>query len=114
MLWIVWAACKPYIETQLVPPFALRYDTDGYYTPRDGKEYAHTGVMGYARIRWVDMDAYDAVAAGRGNSPAGGNGGLNDDVTAKLAQLLIGLDLTPHQMQQLQDGLGDSGLLDRK
>ena len=70
--------------------------------------------MGYARIRWVDMDAYDAVAATRGSLPATGSGGVNRGLTEKLAQLLIDLDLTPAQMQQLQSGLADSGLLDRK
>lgn len=83
---------------------------DGFYVPEDGKEYAHTGVMGYARIRWVDMDAYDAVAATRSSSPAAAGKGLSE----KLAQLLIGLDLTPSQMQQLQAGLGDSGMLDSR
>ena len=36
---------------------------DGYYTPKNGKTYAHTGVMGYGLLgRWVDMDAYEAAA----------------------------------------------------
>ena len=85
---------------------------DGYYAPKNGIEYAHTGVMGYARIRWVDMDAYDAVSATRGSS--GGDDGVSKDVSAKLAQLLIGLDLTPSQLHQLQAGLAESGLRDRK
>ncbi len=85
---------------------------DGYYTPKNGIKYAHTGVMGYGRIRWVDMDAYEAtVAARRRSSPASES---NHDLTAKLAQLLIGLDLTPSQVQQLQAGLADSGVLDRQ
>ena len=84
---------------------------DGFYTPKNGIKYAHTGVMGYGRIRWVDMDAYEATAAARSSSS--GSGSINHDMTAKLAQLLIGLDLTPSQMQQLQASLADSGLLDK-
>jgi len=83
---------------------------DGFYVPTDGKEYAHTGVMGYARIRWVDMDAYDAIAAKRSNSQASADAAL----TTKLAQLLINLNLTPAQMQQLQEGLADSGMMESR
>ena len=87
-----------------------RYDMDGFHTPKNGIQYAHTGVMGYGRIRWVDMDAYEAAAAARSSSAASGGGALDHDLTTKLAQLLIGLDLTPSQMQQLQAGLADTKL----
>jgi hypothetical protein len=85
-----------------------RYNQEGFYTPKDGIEYAHTGVMGYGRLRWVDMDAYDVVASTRSSSASTGGA---SDLTTKLAQLLIGLDLTPAQMQQLQSGLAGSGLV---
>ena len=91
--------------------FVCRYNQDGFYTPKDGIEYAHTGVMGYGRLRWVDMDAYDAIATTRSSSAS--TAGASNDLTTKLAQLLIGLDLTPAQMQQLQSGLADSGLLEK-
>ena len=93
-------------------PTRHRYDLDGYFTPKNGVMYAHTGVMGYGRLRWVDMDAYEAAAATTRSS----SDGASDDasVVSKLAQLLIDLDLTPSQMQHLQAGLGKSGLLDRK
>ena len=102
----------------LIPSLLLlrcRYDMDGFYTPKNGKTYAHTGVMGYGRIRWVDMDAYEAAATATRSSPAavGGQGG-GDDLSAQLARLLMGLDLTASQWQQLQDGLANSGVLDKK
>ena len=102
----------------LIPSLLLlpcRYDMDGFYTPKNGKTYAHTGVMGYGRIRWVDMDAYEAAATATRSSPAavGGQGG-GDDLSAQLARLLMGLDLTAPQWQQLQDGLANSGVLDKK
>ena len=87
---------------------------DGYYTPKNGKTYAHTGVMGYGRIRWVDMDAYEAAATATRSSPAAGGQGGGDDLSAQLARLLMGLDLTAPQWQQLQDGLANSGVLDKK
>ena len=71
-------------------------------------QYAHTGVMGYARIRWVDMDAYENAAAARSS---GGGGGDDSELMAKLAGLLINLDLTPTQLQQLQQGLKGEGVL---
>jgi hypothetical protein len=67
--------------------------------------------MGYGRIRWVDMDAYEATAAARSSSASRTSD--SDDLAATLAQLLVGLDLTPSQMHQLQAGLADSGMLDR-
>ena len=67
---------------------------DGFYTPKNGKTYAHTGVMGYGRIRWVDMDAYEAAATATRSSPAAGGQGGGDDLSAQLARLLMGLDLT--------------------
>ena len=76
--------------------------------------YAHTGVMGYGRLRWVDMDAYETAAASTRSSSSGGANSGSSDVVSKLAQLLIDLDLTPSQMQHLQAALGESGLLDRK
>eukprot|EP01045_Picozoa_sp_COSAG04_P004766 COSAG04_NODE_212_length_20108_cov_107.515418_2_plen_116_part_00 len=91
-----------------------RYDMDGFYTPKNGKTYAHTGVMGYGRIRWVDMDAYEAAATATRSSPAVGGQGGGDDLSAQLARLLMGLDLTAPQWQQLQDGLANSGVLDKK
>ena len=48
---------------------------DGYYTPKNGKTYAHTGVMGYGRIRWVDMDAYEAAATATRTTANGANMG---------------------------------------
>jgi hypothetical protein len=54
------------------------------------------------------MDAYDVVASTRSSSASTGGA---SDLTTKLAQLLIGLDLTPAQMQQLQSGLAGSGLV---
>ena len=86
---------------------------DGFYTPKNGKTYAHTGVMGYGRIRWVDMDAYEAAATTRSSPVVRGQGGVGD-LSAELARLLMGLDLTAPQWQQLQDGLANSGVLDRK
>jgi len=89
-----------------------KYSLDGFYTPKDGVEYAHTGVMGYARIRWVDMDAYENAAAARSSGGGGGGGGGDDsELMAKLAGLLINLDLTPTQLQQLQQGLKGEGVL---
>lgn len=38
-----------------------RYDLTDYFSPEDGREYAHVGVMGYMRVRWVDMDAYERI-----------------------------------------------------
>ena len=74
-------------------------------------QYAHTGVMGYARIRWVDMDAYENAAAARSSGGGGGGGGDDSELMAKLAGLLINLDLTPTQLQQLQQGLKGEGVL---
>ncbi len=36
-----------------------RYDMSRYYVPQDGLQYAHVGVMGYMRVRFVDMDAFE-------------------------------------------------------
>lgn len=40
-----------------------RYDMSAYFVPQDGVEYAHVGVMGYMRVRWVDMDAFARVVS---------------------------------------------------
>lgn len=82
-----------------------RYSLDGFHSPKNGVEYAHTGVMGYARIRWVDMDAYRSVRAS--GSAGSTTAASNDLLPKKIAQLLIGLNLSPAQRQQLQDGLQD-------
>ena len=39
-----------------------RYDMSGYFVPQDRVEYAHVGVMGYMRVRWVDMSAFERVS----------------------------------------------------
>ena len=83
-----------------------RYSLDGYYTPADGVEYAHVGVMGYARLRWVDMNAFETVRARAGSADlSSANSAAGGMSAAKLAQLLLQLDLTPTQQQQLQSAL---------
>ena len=47
--------------------------------------------MGYGR--WVDMDAYEAAATTRSSPVVRGQGGVGD-LSAELARLLMGLDLT--------------------
>eukprot|EP01050_Picozoa_sp_SAG11_P003881 SAG11_NODE_232_length_11930_cov_6.884794_4_plen_146_part_00 len=40
------------------------YDMSGYFSSQDGTNYAHVGVMGYMRVRWYDIAAFERVMSG--------------------------------------------------
>lgn len=72
---------------------APRYDLAPFYKP-SGQQYAHTGVMGYMRLRFVDIAKYNSRTIGKGNIDS-----------AALAGLIMNLHLTPAQLVALKAGL---------
>jgi hypothetical protein len=70
-----------------------RFPARAVYKP-SGQQYAHTGVMGYMRLRFVDIAKYNSRAIGKGNIDS-----------AALAGLIMNLHLTPAQLVALKAGL---------